>query len=327
MTVPFGLGEVPPLSRSGVARDEQVRADPEHAARLWKSGRVILLDKRLRTPVEKDPLRLVYRPCTDFGEEPVDGAVLLGMPLDEREQSFWALPQEAELIGEVFPPADSWGLATGAVDAEGLEWHDLRGIGSLLDDTEAGLLTTATALLNWHHRAGFCARDGSPVRVSQCGWATKCEKNGHEEYPRTDPAIICLVHDGAGGNGEQVLLARQPVWPAERYSVLAGFVEAGESMEACVAREIMEEVGVPVRDIRYLGSQPWPFPRSLMIGFAAVADPSVPLRPAEGEIEQAKWVSKETVRAAIAAGGAIEGLKLPGETSIARQMLSGWARS
>ena len=101
-----------------------------------------------------------------------------------------------------------------------------------------------------------------------------CEANAHEEYPRTDPAVICLVHDGV----DRVLIARQPVWPAGRFSVLAGFVEAGESLEACVARELHEEVGAEVTEIRYLGSQAWPFPRSLMIGFHALADPEVPLR-------------------------------------------------
>ena len=97
--------------------------------------------------------------------------------------------------------------------------------------------------------------------------------------------MICLVHDGA----DRVLLARQPVWPEGRFSVLAGFVEAGESLEACVLREIHEEVGVPVRDIAYLGSQGWPFPRSLMVGFQAVADADAPLRPAQGEIAEAMW--------------------------------------
>ena len=121
-------------------------------------------------------------------------------------------------------------------------------------------------------------------------------RSGHEDYPRTDPAVICLVHDGA----ERVLLARQPVWPEGRFSVLAGFVEAGESLEACVLREIHEEVGVPVREVSYLGSQAWPFPRSLMVGFQAVADADAPLRPAEGEIAEAMWVTRDELRAALA---------------------------
>ena len=110
--------------------------------------------------------------------------------------------------------------------------------------------------------------------------------------------MICLVHDGA----DRVLLARQPIWPAGRYSVLAGFVEAGESLEACVARECAEEVGVDVHTISYLGSQPWPFPRSLMIGFSAVADPDQPIKLQEGEIEGARWVTRAELREALDAG-------------------------
>ena len=137
--------------------------------------------------------------------------------------------------------------------------------------------------------------------------------------------MICLVHDDDGVNGARVVLARQPIWPPERYSVLAGFVEAGESLEACVVREIAEEVGVTVSGVRYLGSQPWPFPRSVMVGFAAVAPAGAPLHPADGEIEEARWVSRADLRAALAAGGEVEGLRLPGPTSIARMMLAGWA--
>ena len=180
-------------------------------------------------------------------------------------------------------------------------------------------------MLNWHQEARFCARCGAPTEREQAGWMRRCVREGHEEYPRTDPAVICLVHDGA----DRVLLARQPVWPVGRYSVIAGFVEAGESLEACVAREVAEEVGVAVRDIRYLGSQPWPFPRSLMLGFSAVADATQPLRLADGEIEDALWVSRAQLRAAAARGdwaaqtddGA---LLLPPPVSIARAMLDAW---
>jgi len=125
-----------------------------------------------------------------------------------------------------------------------------------------------------------------------------------------------------------VLLARQPTWPAGRFSVLAGFVEAGESLEACVAREVHEEVGLAVTDVTYLGSQAWPFPRSLMVGFHAVADPGATMRLADGEIEDAMWVTRAEVQKALAAGdwGATDAeLLLPGKVSIARAMLESWA--
>jgi NAD+ diphosphatase len=318
----FSLDTQPPLSRSTVDRNETARADSERTARLWAGGRVILVDRKGRTPVEPDGGRLLDRPAAQFGDAPPEGAVLLG---EDGDTAHWALPHEEKLTEGTAPPANAWLVWTGGTSADGEEWHDLRSIGALLDDTSAGLFTTAVALFNWHARGRFCARCGNPVRVTNAGWATRCTSCGREEYPRTDPAVICLVHDEEGSNGSEVLLARQPIWPPNRYSVLAGFVEAGESLEACVAREVHEEVGVEVRGIRYLGSQPWPFPRSIMIGFAAVTDRSAPLKLADGEIEDARWVPRADVVAALDAGGEIDGLILPSPTSIARQMVAGWA--
>jgi NAD+ diphosphatase len=236
-------------------------------------------------------------------------------------------PDAAVLLGEADGIA-YWGVR-GAPDPstdDPAEWRDLRMVGGDLDPLGAGLFTTAAAVLTWHDQAGFCARDGSPTHPRNAGWHRHCEAAGHEEYPRTDPAVICLVHDGEGN----VLLARQPVWPAGRFSVLAGFVEAGESLEACVIREIHEEVGVTVREVGYLGSQAWPFPRSLMVGFHALADRDAPLVPADGEIAEAKWVSRAELREALGRGdwGGEPGerpLLLPGRVSIARSMLDSWA--
>lgn len=313
----FQLAAVPRLSRSTVDRGEPARADPARLAKLWATGRLVLVDRKGRTPVRPDLTELSTRPTT--GDLPPD-ALLLG-ELDG--VGYWAELTEEKLSEDVPSPQPSWGLP-GARSADGEIWFDLRMTGALLSDTAAGLFTTAVALTSWHHWAGFCANCGSPVERVNAGWATHCTGCGREEYPRTDPAVICLVHDGVGENGSRVLLARQPIWPRGRYSVLAGFVEAGESLEACVAREIDEEVGIAVRDIRYLGSQPWPFPRSIMVGFTAVAvDSSASLTPADGEIEEARWVSRAEVRAAFAEEQA--DLKLPGETSIAYQMIKGWA--
>ncbi|MFB9430733.1 NAD(+) diphosphatase [Streptoalloteichus tenebrarius] len=317
------------LSRSTVDRDEAVRTDARRLAERWPGAKLVLVDPRGRTPVRtlggvegRAPLSgwgdpgassggggdyaLSFQDTAGFGPTPPERAVLLG---ESGDDVYWALRVDER------------------ADRDDPSWADLRAVGALLGDTDAGLLTAAVALLNWHDAAGFCSACGSPTRRVKAGWARDCPACGREEYPRTDPAVICLVHDEEGVNGEHVLLARQAVWPAERYSVLAGFVEAGESLEACVAREIAEEVGVAVRGVRYLGSQPWPLPRSLMVGFAAVASRETPLQPRDGEIEEAHWVHRDEVRAALAAGGSVPGLILPGRASIARQMLEGWANA
>ena len=207
------------------------------------------------------------------------------------------------------------------------EVADLRGAGQLFDDVGAQLVSSAAALLNWHASARFSSVDGSPTKPIRAGWARVNPVNGHEEFPRIDPAVICLVHDG----GDRAVLARQTVWPQRLFSLLAGFVEAGESFETCVVREIREEIGLTVRDIRYLGSQPWPFPRSLMIGFHAIGDPDEPFAFNDGEIAEAEWFTRDEVRAALAIGDwssdSESKLLLPGSVSIARVIIESWAEA
>jgi NAD+ diphosphatase len=312
--VTFDLVALPALSRSAIDRSEPLRGDEEKLAALWPKARMIVLDTRGRTLVADRGTRLADRPAVEFGDQPPVNAVLLG----EQDGVAWfavLMPAEDEE-----PASRSW-AAPDLTDEP--QWLDLRQSGATLDDLSAGLFTTAAALFQWHRLGKYCAKCGARTVLEKSGWVSVCSGCGREEYPRTDAAVICLVHDGA----DQVLLARGPEWPEGRYSVLAGFVEAGESLEACVAREIFEEVGVTVRDIRYLGSQPWPFPRSLMIGFEAVADPAEPLKLAEGEIAEAKWVSRADVRQAIEVPGSVPGLGLAGGASIAFRMLQSWAVS
>ncbi|HVW40874.1 MAG TPA: NAD(+) diphosphatase [Amycolatopsis sp.] len=329
MTTPFTLGKLPTLSRSTVDRQETLRTNPDRLIARWPEAQVVLLGDQARTPVRAGETVLATRKALQFGDVPPEEAVFLG---EWQGVDYWSLPGEPAGDGEVVRMRGSWGMSEEIPKVDDELWVDLRSYADRLDDTSAGLFTTAMALATWHRRARFCARDGSPTRRVQFGWATRCEAKGHEEYPRTDPAIICLVHDEAGVNGERVLLGRQPVWPPGRYSVLAGFVEAGESLEGCVVREIREEVGAEVTDVRYLGSQPWPFPRSIMLGFAARADSSRPLQPADGEIEEALWVPRADVRAAFENDGEpvpiLDGastMMLPGNSSIARVMLEAWA--
>lgn len=297
----FQLDGLPLLSRATVDRREPLRDDEKRQRELWPSALVMLVDPGGRFEVSCD--RPVFIPAASLAESVVDGAVLLG---EQDGVAYWAVP----------------------VAESGEHWTDLRSSGAALDATTAGLAVTAVAILGWHHRAPHCASCGRRSQLARAGWARRCQPCDIEEYPRTDPAVICLVHDGA----EHVLLARSPLWPPGRFSVLAGFVEAGESLEACVVREVAEEVGVTVSEVRYLGSQPWPFPRSLMIGFAAVADPAQPLHPADGEIAEARWLHRDQVRVALSAGSwadradPVHGdLVLPGPVSIAGHMLRSWS--
>jgi NAD+ diphosphatase len=309
--VTFELIEPPTLSRSTVERDEPLRMDSDRLLAGWPKARVLVVDERGQAPIEEvnGGYSLVTKPATDVGPRPPEGGVLLG---EQDGVAYWAVRGRPSLIDGDDPS----------------QWQDLRARGADLDSTGAGLLVTAVAVLSWHENAGFCARDGLPTESRHAGWVRTCAQ-GHDEYPRTDPAIICLVHDGGSGGSARVLLGRQVTWPPGRYSVLAGFVEGGESLEACVLREIGEEVGLDVSDIRYLGSQAWPFPRSVMIGFSAVGDPQQTLRPADGEIAEAFWLSRDDLRQALAHGDWVTGdgrqLLLPPSISIARAMLDSWA--
>lgn len=197
----------------------------------------------------------------------------------------------------------------------GTAWRGLREVGAALEDLDAEVLMTAVALARWHEHHPRCPRCGEPTVVERAGWVRRCPADRSEHFPRTDPAVIMAITDPA----DRLLLGRNAMWPAGRFSVLAGFVEPGERLEAAVAREVFEEVGVRVRDVRYAGSQPWPFPASLMLGFTARAE-SAELRPDADEIVEARWVSRQELSRLVAAGE----VTLPGRLSIARRLLEQW---
>ena len=197
----------------------------------------------------------------------------------------------------------------------GVRWSGLRDIGSLLDDADAGIVTAAVALANWHAAHPRCPRCGTPTEVAQAGWTRVCPNDGSEHFPRTDPAVIMAVTDP----DDRVLLGRQATWPERRFSTLAGFVEPGESLEAAVRREVLEESGVVVGDVVYRGSQPWPFPASIMLGFRAYAE-TTDLRPDGTELAEARWLSRKELAADLASGG----LLVPPSVSIARRLIEDW---
>ena len=301
----FQLRNVPLLSRVGADRADALRTDIDAATVGWADALLLRVDRRNQVLISGG--RVVLGKAAALADTPPENAVFLGRLEDGRH--VWAVRAALEA------PDD---------DAEA-EVLDLRRAGQIFDDVSAQLVATATALLNWHDNARFSALDGSPTKSIKGGWSRINPVNGHEEFPRIDPAVICLVHDGH----DRAVLARQTVWPERLFSLLAGFVEAGESFESCVTREIAEEIGLTVRDVRYLGSQPWPFPRSLMVGFHAIGDPEQEFAFHDGEIAEAAWFTRAEIREALDHGDwssdSPSRLLLPGAISIAREIIESWA--
>lgn len=211
------------------------------------------------------------------------------------------------------------GGTAGAADlhpaAHGPVWSPLRAVGAVLSARDAGLATAAVALDHWHTRHPRCPRCGGLTDATAGGWVRVCRDDGSEHYPRTDPAVIMTVVDG----DDRLLLGHAAAWPPGRYSTLAGFVEAGESLEAAVRREVAEETGIVVTDVEYVASQPWPFPNSLMLGFRARAQAAAP-RPDGVELTDARWFTRDELAAAVSSGDVVP----PGRTSIARALVEDW---
>ncbi|TCW26808.1 NAD(+) diphosphatase [Dietzia cinnamea] len=298
MPLDFTLDSDPVLSVAAPDRAAPLRQDADGLAAGWASARIMRVDRRNRfatEPTAGERKRIRLEPALDHADRLPEDAVFLGRTDDGRH--IWAVPVE-ELPDS---PAVS----------------NLRACGADLVEGDGSLAAQAMALLGWHRDNVRGRQPDHHPRRKEAGWAIEDPFHGGLEYPRTDPAVICLVHDG----GRQVLLARQPVWPAGMYSHVAGFVEAGESLEGCVRREVTEEVGVVVDRVRYLGSQPWPFPRSLMVGFQALADPEAPILLEDEEISEAAWFDVDRVRDALAGRG---DLMVAPPVSIAHVMLRSW---
>jgi NAD+ diphosphatase len=210
-----------------------------------------------------------------------------------------------------------------AVERDDVTLTGLRDLATSLPAPRLGVVAYASALANWARATRFCGICGAPTTAREGGHVRVCE-NGHHHHPRTDPVVIMLVSDG-----DRVLLGRQAAWPAGRYSALAGFVEPGERLEDAVAREVLEESGVRVRDVRYVASQPWPFPVSLMLGFHATYAGGEPAT-GDDELEDVRWFTRDEVASAISGDGSwidgagVDRLMVPPPTAIARLLLDRW---
>jgi NAD+ diphosphatase len=290
------------LSRSGVDRATQRRGDTVWLDEAWADPRTRVLvvhDSEALVRTRDGQLELVFVSPADA---PEGTRFLLGV--DAEGTAFFGVSSAAELE----PATRSEDLDVRAMA--------LRQSGALLSDRDAGLLTHAVALAYWHETHTHCPRCGTPTVPAPAGHLTTCPADGTEHFPRLDPAVIMLVIDPEG----RLMLARNALWPKGRMSVVAGFVEPGESAEHAVAREVYEETSIVVGQVRYLGSQPWPMPRSLMLGYEARAASGQRIAVDEDEIGEARWFTRAELRAAIDAGE----IGIAPSSSIARRLIEYW---
>jgi len=292
------------LARGAVDRAAERRTDPLwQADRRQHAGSVVLRvceGATLARRSDDGTVEIVLTPAADVPDE----TPLTFLGVDANDAAYFA--EHVTARPEGVPPA-------------GVTWSDLRAVGSALGARDAGLMVTAVAIDNWLRTHTHCPRCGAVTEFSAAGWSRRCPVDGSDHFPRTDPAVIMLVRD----REDRALLGRQAAWAPGWFSTLAGFVESGESAEAAVRREIQEESGILVGDgaddIRYLGSQPWPFPCSLMLGFHAWADGSEINVDGE-EIAEARWFSRDELAAACETGE----IRLPPAVSIARRLVERW---
>ena len=277
----------PFFSGPGLDRADALRGDPPALEALAKRADARQLAWKDRLPVLDAEGRLVWRGI----DKP---ALFLG--LDGDEPRFTAIEDVQSQAYAAFP------------------------LMTALHPDDAPLFAAALSLTRWHGKHRYCANCGQETGIVRGGWSRKCPACSAEHFPRVDPVVIMLAeHDG------RLLLGRQPQYPAGRYSALAGFVEVGETVEAAVARELHEEAGIRVRNVRYVASQPWPFPSSLMIGCLADADDEA-LTIDKTELDDARWFTREEVAAALE-GRPDAGFQAPPKAAIARTLLEHWLAS
>jgi NAD+ diphosphatase len=289
---------MPPFGWSRLRRSAHRRTDEEWLADAWRRGWVLVIDRDTAL-------------VTDAGLVLLDAE-----KAPEGERLF---------LGEDDGGTPYFAVLAPITDQPDARRATIREIGHELNDVESALLVTAVALANWHRRHRYSPYDGQPTTMAEAGWV-RVGEDGRMVWPRTDPAVIVLVHDRVPGDEGRCLLAHNSAWTSpgwtRQYSCLAGFVEAGESAESAVVREVAEEVGVAIDHLRYVGSQAWPYPGSLMLGFTAVADPARPLTLDRTEISEARWFTRTEVRDVLT--GDRDDFKLPMNYSIAHFLITEW---
>jgi NAD+ diphosphatase len=285
-------------------RASELRSDEAELNRLWSAAKIIrVAESKLAT----DGTSLRFLTAAEV-EKLIESKIFT-----TGDKYFLGIDTASKLAYFAWD-CDEVGLAAGESSTEGMA--SLRELGGTLDEFHLGMSMHAIALSNWHRSHPHCSKCGALTESSLGGSVRVCVKDQSQHHPRTDSAVIVLVKD----KDDRILLGHQPIWPDGRFSTFAGFLEPGETFEQCVEREVFEESGVKVNEIKYLGSQPWPFPASIMIAFSAVVeDPST--AKADGvEITEVRWFSRDELKASIADGS----LLLPPTISVARKMIAMW---
>lgn len=309
------LAETVTFGGSGLDRAAALRGDGVQMAALLAAGRVLPVWRGKPLIVGGAALGWVPagHPALAHGRAPVFLGLDAEIPCFAQDISDWSPEAGAEAVQHgFFDPSEQHHPAL----PEDHGFLELRGVMTRLTVREAELAATARAVLHWHRSHGFCATCGAASEMAMAGWQRSCPACGAQHFPRTDPVVIMLVT-----RGNRVLLGRSAGWPEGMYSCLAGFIEPGETIEAAVRREVFEEAGIRLGAVRYLASQPWPFPASLMIGCQAQAlDETITLDPAE--LEAALWMSREEVLAAMAGEHPV--VRPARRGSIAHFLLENW---
>ena len=289
---------------SRIDRAGELRVNQETLDQLWQrakilqiaEGRIAAVDTALTLISAQDVAAHIAAHTFTEGSR-----YFLGLDLETKAPFFaW----DTEWVGSTDDEVKEVGFST------------VREIGSLLSEQELEISLHAMGLSNWHRAHPRCPRCGGATRVDLGGAARTCDADGSQHHPRTDSAVIVLVKD----RSDRILLGHQPIWPEGRFSTFAGFLEPGETFEQCVAREVLEESAVVVTELKYLGSQPWPFPASIMISFEAVTDNPERAQGDGQEITEVKWFTRAQLMAAAKDGS----LLLPPSISVARKMIERW---
>jgi NAD+ diphosphatase len=300
-------------SQTALDRSSELRTKAHELEKLWESGKIIHL---ARQKFLTDGNRVKYLRASDISKLAttfIPGLrIFLGL-LDGEAFFAYCTDVASESIENFDLPTNE------LLGSEFESYKTLREVDGQFNEFELSLGLHAQALTNWHHAHPRCAKCGETTSPAHGGTIRICDSCGSDQFPRIDSAIIVLLRD----RNDRIILGRQKIWPTGRFSCFAGFVEPGESFEQTVEREVLEEAGVGVSEIKYLGSQPWPFPASLMISFEAVTDTPELVRPDGEEIEAIKVLSRSELEAEVASGK----LLLPPEIAVARKMIDAWRKA